>query len=160
MSSTVSLSHNIGLSAWLLSLPSQTSSDKRLDLARDWDQFLHPLVAKHFSTKFFQDAADRTTTFTDAEGRALDLGHTEPSYFVPDLLIMLKAEKDDSIEVPELDKGNLYFTLQKHPSGKWVISQTRVNLYGWIGNFTDYVMVEDLGPLVKMLEVLAAAEDE
>jgi hypothetical protein len=56
-------------------------------------------------------------------------------------------------------QGSLYFTLQKHPSGKWVISQTRINLYGWIGIFTDYVMVEDLEPLAKMLEGLEKAQE-
>jgi hypothetical protein len=161
----------------------QTSSEHdaklRVDLARDWDQFLHPLVAKHFSAKFGREPLSDATTFTDAEGRFLYLGHTKASYFVPELLELLKAEKDDSIEIEELDKvrscalylaltksplirlggqGSLFFTLQKHPSGKWVVSQTRINLYGWVGNFTDYVMVEDLAPFVNMLEGLEKLE--
>ncbi|KAF7369780.1 hypothetical protein MVEN_00310100 [Mycena venus] len=140
-------------------MTSTTSSDAKLDLSRDWDQFLHPLVAKYLSTKFDERPPSDATSFIDSEGRFLYLGHTEAGYFVPKLLELLKAEKDDSIEIGELDKGSLYFTLQKHPSGKWVISQTRINLYGRIGNFTDYVMVEDLEPFAKMLEGLEEAQE-
>jgi hypothetical protein len=61
--------------------------------------------------------------------------------------------------IPSGEQGSLYFTLQKHPSGKWVISQTKIDLYGWVGTFTDYVMVEDLAPFVKMLEGLYEAEE-
>lgn len=67
-----------------------------------------------------------------------------------------------SIQVNPADsfgQGSQYFTLQKHPSGKWVVSETRINLYGWIGIFTDYVMVEDLEPLSKMLEALEKAQE-
>ncbi|KAJ7140896.1 hypothetical protein C8R44DRAFT_866577 [Mycena epipterygia] len=142
-----------------LALLDCTSSDAKLDLTRDWDQFLHPLVAKYLSAKFDDKPLSDATSFIDAEGRFLGLGHTEPGYFVPQLLELLEAEKDDSIEIGELDKGSLYFTLQKHPSGKWVISQTRINLYGWIGIFTDYVMVENLEPLAKMLEGLGKAQE-
>ncbi|KAJ7198325.1 hypothetical protein GGX14DRAFT_573561 [Mycena pura] len=131
-------------------MSSTTSSDEKLDLARNWDQFLRPLVAKYFSEKFDTRPNDSATSFVDAEGRCLYLGHTDPNAFVPQLLELLKAEKDDSIEIEDLDKGSLYFTLQKHPSGKWVVSQTRINLYGWIGNYTDYVILEDLEPLETM----------
>ncbi|KAJ7838941.1 hypothetical protein B0H14DRAFT_2588276 [Mycena olivaceomarginata] len=140
-------------------MSSTTSSDAKLDLTRDWDQFLHPLVAKYLSAKFDDEPPSNATSFIDAEGRFLYLGHTGAGYFVPKLLELLKAEKDDSIEIGDLDKGSLYFTLQKHPSGKWVISQTKINLYGWIGNFTDYVMVEDLEPFAKMLEGLEKAQE-
>ncbi|KAJ7453243.1 hypothetical protein B0H11DRAFT_2245484 [Mycena galericulata] len=118
------------------------------------------LYTKYLSKKSNDKPLSDATTFTDAEGRFLCLGHTEPSWFVPELLELLKAEKDDSIEIGELDRGNLYFTLQKHPSGKWVVSQTKINLYGWGGTFTDYVMVEDLGPFAKMLEGLGKPQEE
>jgi hypothetical protein len=76
-----------------------------LDLTRDWDQFLHPLVAKYLSAKFEHKPLSSATSFIDAEGRFLCLGHTEPSCFVPQLLELLKAEKDDSIEIEDLDKA-------------------------------------------------------
>ncbi|KAJ6542177.1 hypothetical protein DFH09DRAFT_1174237 [Mycena vulgaris] len=125
----------------------QTSSDAELDL-----------TPKYMSTKFNYEPRSATSSI-DAEGCFLSLGHTGPSYFVPQLLELLKADKDDSIEIEDLDKGSLYFTLQKHPSGKWVISQTRINLYGWIGIFTDYVTVADLDPLAKMLKGLEKAQE-
>ncbi|KAJ7911823.1 hypothetical protein B0H13DRAFT_2271840 [Mycena leptocephala] len=140
-------------------MSSTISSDAKLDLTRDWDQFLHPLVAKYMSAKFEDKPRSNAASFIDAEGRFLSLDHAEPSCFVPQLLELLKAEKDDSIEIENHDKGSQYFTLQKHPSGKWVVSETRINLYGWIGIFTDYVMVEDLEPLSKMLEALEKAQE-
>ena len=76
----------------------------KVDLARTWDQFLNPLVAKYFSAKFHTRLNDSATSFTDAEGRCLDLGHVEPYVFVPQLLKLLKAEKDDSVEIEDLDK--------------------------------------------------------
>ncbi|KAJ7733369.1 hypothetical protein B0H14DRAFT_3898910 [Mycena olivaceomarginata] len=140
-------------------MSSTTSSDAKLDLPRDWDKFLHPLVAKYLSAKARDEPLSTATSFTDPEGRFLDLGHTVSGFFVHDLLELIRAEKDDSIEIGELDRGSLYFTLQKHPSGRWVVSQTKIDLYGWVGTFTDYVMVEDLAPFVKMLEGLAEAEE-
>ncbi|KAJ7266453.1 hypothetical protein B0H12DRAFT_1099621 [Mycena haematopus] len=135
------------------------SSDAKLDLARDWDQFLHPLVAKHLGRESRDKTLNDTTTFTDAEGRMLRFGHTRSGWFVPQLLEMLEAGKDDSIEIYDLDKpfgmiGKPVLHPPKHPSGKWVVSQTKINLYGWMGIFTDYVMVEDLEPLERMLKAL------
>jgi hypothetical protein len=82
----------------------QTSSDAKLDLTRDWDQFLHPLVAKYMSAKFEDKPRSNAASFIDAEGRFLSLDHAEPSCFVPQLLELLKAEKDDSIEIENHDK--------------------------------------------------------
>jgi hypothetical protein len=102
MSSTVStIRHKRDLTELT---PVQTPSDAKLDLPRDWDQFLHPLVAKYLSAKARDEPRSTATSFIDPEGRFLDLGHTVSGFFVHDLLELIRAEKDDSIEIGELDR--------------------------------------------------------
>ncbi|KAJ7458270.1 hypothetical protein B0H11DRAFT_1924722 [Mycena galericulata] len=126
--------------AWARMVTLFTPRQNQLLLSSNVFHFSPRFRSKYLGKKFKHESSSDATTFIDTEGHFMNLGHTEPSWFVHQLLELLKAEKDDSIEIGELDRGNLYFTLQKHPSGKWVVSQTRINLYGWVGTFTDYVM--------------------
>lgn len=71
---------------------------------------------------------------------------------------LVTAGKDGCLEIEETDKGHLYYTLQKHTSGHWVFSETKLDLDGDIGAFTDYVIVEDLSVLKDWLKKLGAEE--
>ncbi|KAF7377879.1 hypothetical protein MSAN_00211500 [Mycena sanguinolenta] len=125
------------------------------DLAK-WPGRLLPLAAL-----FGQDTdeaykvSNPATCFTDEFGNTINFGHTGPSWLMPYVLPLLKNGKSSAVEVQELDKGRLFYTLQKHEeTGYWVFSHTKFNLYGWIGIFTSSVVVKELDGLIQFVEKL------
>lgn len=73
---------------------------------------------------------------------------------------MLKKGKDGSIQIDKVDKGNLFFSLAKD-GDNFVLSETRIDLYGSYGAFTSHIIVPELkGVIDFFLTDLLNSEDE
>ncbi|KAJ7510741.1 hypothetical protein B0H11DRAFT_1900108 [Mycena galericulata] len=90
--------------AWARMVTLFTPRQNQLLLSSNVLHFSPPFRSKYLGKKFKHESSSDATTFIDTEGHFMNLGHTEPSWFVPQLLELLKAEKDDSIEIGELDR--------------------------------------------------------
>lgn len=92
----------------------------------------------------------------DIYGNSIYISQENSLYYA---LSLIKTGKDGCVEVAETDRGHLYYTLQKHASGHWVFSETKFDLNGDVGVYTNYVIVEDLNLLEDWLKKLGAEEE-
>lgn len=61
-----------------------------------------------------------------------------------------------TVEVRDVDRGYLAYTIYKHADAYFMLYQTSANI-GWRGPFTSFVVVPTLEPL---MEFLAGMEEE
>lgn len=94
------------------------------------------------------------TVFTDQFGNILDFGN---QYF--DALILLRNPELKTVEVRELDRGSMSFSLYEHADSYYMLYQTSVNTR-WVGHFTSFVVVPTLKPVIEFLEGLVAEAEE
>jgi hypothetical protein len=95
----------------------------------------------------------------DNDGNVLDMSHTDFSYLKPHLLKLLCEQKDASVEIEELDRGRIFFTLQKLEDS-WVLSQTRLDLYGTYGITTESVKLDDITTAIGQIKKMRGDEEE
>lgn len=62
------------------------------------------------------------------------------------------------IEVEDVDKGYLSYSLYRHADSYYILYESRVDLNGWCGNFTSFVVVPTLEPLTEFVEGMIARE--
>ncbi|KAL8280062.1 hypothetical protein RQP46_007643 [Phenoliferia psychrophenolica] len=136
-----------------------------------WDQHLLPLL-KVFKS---QDRPKRRnapppvaspTRFVDSLGNHLDLDGTAPWCFQDGLVSLLEKRKTGMYEPEDLDKGHLYFVVQKLAKTttaptRWVVSSVAFDLYGDCGGSTDAIVVgeDEMVKLIEMLMSTATAFD-
>ena len=125
----------------------------------DYREHLAPLLAS-FQAERRGILCERNSeeVFADQFGNALDLGHSEKLCFGPPLLKLLGNPALGKVEV-EVDKGYLSYSMWRHAESYYIIYESRVNLYGWCGNFTSFVVVPTLEPLIAFVEKLIDDED-
>ena len=89
--------------------------------------------------------------FEDQYENFIYFGHTSVLCYAPRLLKMLRTGETANVEIDDVDKGSLAYTLLCR-DGFFVLMETRVELYGWCGRFMSFVVVLTLDPLKEWLE--------
>eukprot|EP01032_Pedospumella_encystans_P016164 gene16164-18451_t len=93
----------------------------------------------------------RDDEFTDEFGNSINFGHTEPACTGIPLLKLLKSGEKGWANIQDVDKGHLSYWLGVH-GDYFMVYQSKVDLYGWIGKFDSYVILRSLDPLIQFLE--------
>lgn len=106
------------------------------------------------------DASNPEKTFTDQFGNFIDFSHTEMWCIAPPLLKLLKNPSMGRIEVTDVDKGYLCYSLHRHEDAYYILYESRVNLYGRGGNYTSFVVVPTLEPLIEFVEAMKKRDAE
>lgn len=118
----------------------------------DWNVDLAPLLSHFRAETGFKAERHKTdpATFTDQFGNYIFFGFTDV-YAALEL-----AKKPDLKYVPSpfIEKGHLSYSLYKHADSYFVLSENRVDLNGAKGNFTSFVILASLQPLIEFLEIM------
>jgi hypothetical protein len=121
----------------------------------NYTEHLAPLLASfERQTNFITGDPDPNRSFTDQFGNFIDFGHTEVWCFAPPLLKLLKDPSMGRIEVTNVDKGTLTYSLYRHADSYYMLYETRMNLYGRGGHYTSFVVVPTLEPVTEFVEAM------
>jgi hypothetical protein len=111
----------------------------------------HPLLA--------EDQGDIDRSLIDQFGNRISFGHTAISCLAPALLNLLKHPEIKTVEIDGVDKGYLSYSLYRHEESYYILYETRNNLAGACGNFTSFVVVPTLEPVIQFVENLVENSD-
>ncbi|XXQ36221.1 Uncharacterized protein PBTT_06155 [Plasmodiophora brassicae] len=125
--------------------------------------FLQPMlekVVKNVDRKhgYGYGRSNDDTVLRDTFGNRVYVGHTETECWRSEVLDLLKRQQEDSVEIDDIDKGRLFYTLQK-VDGVWILIQTCIDLHGDAGFFTDYIVVDDFDKLHDHIKDLDIDDD-
>ena len=99
-------------------------------------------------------------TFTDQFGNFIEFSHLKYLCYAPPLLKLLNNPDMKTIEVEDVDKGYLSYSVYQHTDGYFILFESRVNLNGWCGNFTSFAVVPALETVIAFVEGLENDENE
>jgi hypothetical protein len=135
---------------------------------RNHPDFLKPLLGQIKNTSpreasQYDAGYEHEPIFKDSFGNKLDMGHTDACFLRP-AFELVKSRKEGAVEIENVDRGSLFYTLQKLDN-YWVLIQTKIDLYGWIGCSSEFVIIEDFEKFEEKFESLikesvAEYEDE
>ena len=121
----------------------------------NYAEHLAPLLASFESQRrFITGDPDPNRSFTDQFGNFIEFNHTEVLCCAPPLLKLLKDPSMGRIEVKDVDKGYLSYSLYRHGDSYYILYESRVDLYGCCGNFTSFVVVPTLEPVAEFVEAM------
>ena len=120
----------------------------------NWKVDLAPLL-HGFKTEPRYATYDREKkkTFTDQFGNEFYY-----SYGKKALLKLLNQPSLGTVESDEIDKGHHEFTLYQHADSYFILYETRIDMNGWCGHFSSFVVIPDLGELTKFVESMRREE--
>jgi hypothetical protein len=104
---------------------------------------------------------EKKRTATDEFGNQMNFDRVVPFCFIPPLLQLLVEEQSQEIEIFGLDKGYLFYKLERQED-YFVLTETRVYLHGYCGKFEDKLKMRELAPLKEFFKSIlqeASAED-
>jgi hypothetical protein len=121
----------------------------------NYTEHLAPLLASfQRQPRFTTGDPDPNESFTDQFGNFIDFSHTEVLCFAPPLLKLLKDPSMGRIEIMDVDKGTLTYSLYRHADSYYILYESRVNLDGRTGHFTSFVVVPTLEPAAEFVEAM------
>ncbi len=120
----------------------------------NWNTELAQLMFNFRLESGFRSRGTADDTFTDQFGNSIRFSHTNYSCFAPSLLKLLKNPKMKMVEIDDVDKGFLSYSVYQHSDGYFMLFETRVDLYGNCGHFTSFIVVPTLEFVSKFIDGL------
>lgn len=130
-------------------------------VAKLWtDQLILPhssMSIEHYKTDLapllhgFKDETvsyrDSKRTFTDEFGNSICF-----NYGKRDVIKLINDPSLITVEVRDIDKGYLSYTVYQHADSYFILYQTRCDLDGWCGHFRSFVVVPSLDVIAQFLD--------